>query len=285
MAMKSPVAPHVLLCGWFCVAAAGGAGAQSPAVPGPPPSVDALAMTPAKVSPAAPFNSLILEQIRTMPLAGGYSAGHEATQRLDSAVALGSRALRIDAARAQPSYCSGATYLVFLKTVDALARRAVVPANEGFMRPLLIASQRDGQGVWGRWNANGPGTARLFYELNLGPNFSDFASAQPGDFMKIFWSDAVGCDEHGHSVIFLGLERVDGVESVRFWSSNLHVGYGEKTVPRSRIKAAVFSRLTRPQNLDRAGALGTRVDPYLASLLSTDSSLAEVRRECGLPPE
>ena len=117
---------------------------------------------------------------------------------------------------------------------------------------LLITGQRDGEGVWGRWNANGPGTARLFYEMRLGRNFSEFAQAQPGDFMKIFWSNAVGRREHGHSVIFLGTETVNGVESVRFWSSNLGYGYSEKVVPRTKIAAAVFSRLTTPQNLGRA---------------------------------
>ena len=242
-------------------------------------------MSPAPVSSAAPYNNVILAQIQTMPLGGGYSAGHDATQRLDGAVAVGRQDLEIAADRAQPSYCSGATYLVFLKTVNALAERGALPATGDFLAPLLIAGQRDGQGVWGRWNANGPGTARLFYELGLGPNFTDFAAAQAGDFMKIFWSDAVGRREHGHSVIYLGTERVDGVDSVHFWSSNLHVGYGQKTVPRARIKAAVFSRLTKPENLSHAAALGTRPDPYLASLLSTDSSFAEVRRECGLPPE
>jgi hypothetical protein len=284
-AMKPTAARLALLCGCCCLAAAGSLPAQSPSVSAVPPSADALAMPLVRVNSAAPYNDLILEQIRTMPQAGGYSAGHDATQRLGSAVELGPRAFEIEADRAQPSYCSGATYLVFLKTVNALALRGVLPADERVLSPLLITGQRDGQGVWGRWNANGPGTARLFYELSLGPNFSDFAAAQAGDFMKIFWSDAVGRREHGHSVIYLGTTRVDGVENVRFWSSNLHVGYSEKSVPRSRIKAAIFSRLTNPANLARAGALGARPDPYLASLLSTDSNLAEVRRECGLPPE
>jgi hypothetical protein len=271
--MKSTAASLALLAGWLCFSGGGVVFAQSP-----PAAAVALGAD-------APYNRLILVQIRTMPKEGGYSAGHEATQRLDSAVQLGGDTIRVDAGRAQPSYCSGATYLVFLKTIDALAAQGVVPANDRVLSPLLIAGQRDGQGVWGRWNANGPGTARLFYELSLGPNFSDFAAAQPGDFMKIFWSDAVGRREHGHSVIYLGTERVNGVESVRFWSSNLHMGYGEKTVPRTSIKAAVFSRLTTPGNLVRADALGARPDPYLASLLSKDSNLAEVRRECGLPPE
>ena len=234
---------------------------------------------------AAPYNALVLQEIRTMPAFGGYSADHQASVKLGSAVSLGGPdGMEIEAARAQPSYCSGATYLVFLKTVKALVARGELPADERVLSPLLITGQRDGQGVWGRWNANGPGTARLFYELNLGPNFSDFAAAQPGDFMKIFWSDAVGRREHGHSVIFLGTERVNGVESVRFWSSNLHAGYSEKTVPRSRIKAAIFSRLLNPANVARAETLGERPDPYLASLLSADSNLAEVRQECGLPP-
>jgi hypothetical protein len=284
--MKLPALSLAVLAGWLCFGTARGVSAPgAAAAAADPTSVEALAMAAAPFSAAAPYNSLILQQIRTMPDAGGYSAGHDATQRLGSAVQLGPDTLRVEAERAQPSYCSGATYLVFLKTINALAERGVLPADERILSPLLIAGQRDGQGVWGRWNANGPGTARLFYELSLGPNFSDFAAAQPGDFMKIFWSDAVGRREHGHSVIYLGTERVDGVESVRFWSSNLHVGYSEKTVPRARIKAAVFSRLTNPANLARASALGERPDPYLASLLSTDSNLAEVRRECGLPPE
>jgi hypothetical protein len=285
LTMKSMAPRAAILGAWVCISAAGIACAQSASVSAVPPSVDALSSTSPAVSAAAPYNRIILDEIRTMPQAGGYSAGHEATQRLGSAVELGPETLRVDASRAQPSYCSGATYLVFVKTIDALAARGLLPSSQGVLSPLLIAGQRDGQGVWGRWNANGPGTARLFYELGLGPNFTDFASAQPGDFMKIFWSDAVGRREHGHSVIYLGTERVDGVDSVRFWSSNLHVGYSEKTVPRTRIKAAVFSRLTNPGNLARASALGERPDPYLASLLSTDSNLAEVRRECGLPPE
>ncbi len=234
----------------------------------------------------APYNALILQQIHTMPQAGGYSASHAATERLASAVSLGDASgLNVEAARAQPSYCSGATYLVFLKTVDALARHGLLPADDRTFASLLITGQRDGEGVWGRWNANGPGTARLFYEMRLGRNFSDFAEARPGDFMKIFWSNAVGRKEHGHSVIFLGTETVNGVESVRFWSSNTgtgYNGYSEKAVPRTKIAAAVFSRLTTPQNLGRAPDFSPRVDPYLAGLLTKDSSLAEVRSECGM---
>jgi hypothetical protein len=72
------------------------------------------------------------------------------------------------------------------------------------MENLLIRGQGDGVGIWGRWNANGPGTARLFEELHLGKNFTSFEEARPGDFMKIFWNDNIGGTESGHSVIYLG---------------------------------------------------------------------------------
>ena len=232
---------------------------------------------------AAPYNALVLQQIRAMPSLGGYSANHQASVKLGSAVSLGGPyGIEIEAARAQPSYCSGATYLVFLKTVNALIMRGDLPADDHMFASLLINGQRDGEGIWGRWNANGPGTARLFYQLGLGQNFSDFAKAQPGDFMKIFWNDNVGKREHGHSVIFLGEETLNGVPSVHFWSSNVGMGYSDKYVPRSKISAAIFSRLTTPRALVRAPALTPKVDPYLASLTAVDSSLTEAARNCGM---
>ncbi len=113
-------------------------------------------------------------------------------------------------------------------------------------------------------------------------NFTDFAKAQPGDFMKVFWNNNVGKREHGHSVVFLGEEVLNGVPSVHFWSSNVGMGYGDKYVARSKIKAAIFSRLTAPRALARAPGLTPKVDPYLASLLNTDSSLAEAGQKCGM---
>ncbi len=266
-----------LLCLGGCIA---DVRAEQPSVPG---VTGGASFTSPEGKDRAPYNDLILQEIRAMPTLGGYSASHQASVNLGSAVSLGgSYGLAIDASRAQPSYCSGATYLVFLKTVNALVMRGDLPADDRMVASLLINGQRDGEGVWGRWNANGPGTARLFHEMRLGVNFSDFARAQPGDFMKIFWNTNVGRREHGHSVIFLGEETVNGVPSVRFWSSNLGVGYSEKTVPRAKISAAIFSRLTTPRELLHAPGLTPRVDPYLAGLLSKDSSLAEARQECGM---
>jgi hypothetical protein len=139
----------------------------------------------------------------------------------------------------------------------------------------------DGVGIWGRWNANGPGTARLFHELGLGKNFTDWEQARPGDFMKIFWSSDVGKKERGHLVVFLGTETKDGVEHVRFWSSNKPGGYGEKSVQKSKVAAAIFSRLENPSNMQRAAAMPKK-DPYLASLLTHESSLSEALQKSGV---
>src|SRR5256885_5765061 len=49
---------------------------------------------------------------------------------------------------------------------------------------MIRDGQRDGEGIWGRWNANGPGTARLFQELGIGRNFVDVSQAQPGEDRK-----------------------------------------------------------------------------------------------------
>src|SRR6185436_20286075 len=128
---------------------------------------------------------------------------------------------------------------------------------------------------WGRWNANGPGTARLFAELKLGRNFTDWSKARTGDFMKVFWSDEIGKLERGHSVVYMGMKLVNGVEHVNFWSSNQPLGYGYKLVPRSKVVWAIFSRLENPGAISQAGRLAA-TDGYLASLLTARSTQEEV---------
>src|SRR5205807_875602 len=200
---------------------------------------------------AGDCNSLILEQIKEMPQGGRYSVSHFAKIRLQSAAHFESGKFFILPSGPSPSFCSGATYLVFIRTIEQLRASGQLQLDYATLDQLMIRNQRDGEGIWGRWNANGPGTARLFHELGLGRNFDNFAEARPGDFMKIFWSKSVGKTESGHSVIFLGTEtRPDG-EYVRFWSSNVPFGYGEKTVPRTKIAYAIFSRLEKPANLAR----------------------------------
>jgi hypothetical protein len=235
----------------------------------------------AQVANAENLNGLILEQVRDMPRGGRYSVSHFAKIKLQSAAHFESGKFFIIPTAPYPSFCSGATYIVFIKTIEALRDRGQLDLDFATLNQLIIRDQRDGEGIWGRWNANGPGTARLFHELGLGRNFTDFAQAQPGDFMKIFWSQRVGRSESGHSVIFLGTENRAGVEYVRFWSSNIPSGYGEKEVPRTKIASAIFSRLQTPANLSRIHA-APLTDPYLASLLRKKSNFAEAIRMCGI---
>src|SRR6266581_2382480 len=230
---------------------------------------------------AEDLNALVLEQVKQMPLGGRYSTSHFATIRLQSSAHFESGKFFILPTAPFPSFCSGATYQVFIRTIEALRARGQLHLDLGTLDQLIIRDQRDGEGIWGRWNANGPGTARLFHELGLGRNFDNFEQAKPGDFMKIFWSRQVGKNEHGHSVIFLGTEnRLDG-QYVRYWSSNIPTGYGEKSVPRSKIAYAIFSRLQTPANLARINN-APFVDSYLASLLRARSSISEAGVKCGL---
>jgi hypothetical protein len=228
-----------------------------------------------------PINRTVTDAVRSMPSGGRYSTSVAANRALSGAFGAVSgegASLSVHTAGAVPSYCSGATYLVFLKALSDLqnsGRLTLTPETVSALRP---AGQPDGTGIWGRWNANGPGTARLFHELGLGPNFTSLSAARPGDFLKIFWNDGIGASEHGHSVIFLGHDPKTG--TLTFWSSNIPGGYGTKTVPLTRIHRLLFSRLEHPENLNRP--LIPRTDAYLSSLQQHSSSPSEMARQCGL---
>jgi hypothetical protein len=227
-------------------------------------------------------NATVLREVADMPAGGQYGTTRVATIALVRAAHFESGKFFVLPAPDSPSFCSGATYLVFLKTIEQLRRDGKLTLDPATLESLVIRDgQPDGDGVWGRWNANGPGTARLFYELRLGTNSTDFSAAKPGDFMKIFWTADVGNTEHGHSVVYLGTEVQNGEQYVRFWSSNIPAGYGEKSVPRSKIAQAIFSRLETPENLARIKSVPA-VDPYLAGLVTKRSSFAEALGKCGL---
>ena len=242
-----------------------------------------LSLLAATASPARAqdLNRVVLEQVTHMPKGGKYSVSHFAKIQLQAAAHFESGKFFILPSAHSASFCSGATYLVFIKTIEALRARGELQLDFSTLEHLIIRDQHDGEGIWGRWNANGPGTARLFHELGIGRNFLSFEEAQPGDFIKIFWTKEVGRNEHGHSAIYLGTNMRGGVEYVRYWSSNVGAGYSEKEVPRAKIAAAIFSRLQAPVNLGRISGV-PEVDAYLASLLRKRSSLAEATSKCGI---
>jgi len=233
--------------------------------------------------PTSATNRLIVEMIARMPSGGVYRASTESIQKLESAIKKQGNHLAVDAAVAKPSFCSSATYLVFVSALEELNRRRQIQFEDGVAEKLLVTGQHDGFGVWGRWNANGPGTARLFAELYLGHNFTSIEKAQVGDFLKIFWNDQIGVKEFGHSVIYLGHgPNSEGVEVVRYWSSNKKGGYGRAEVPRSKIKRMLFSRLDSPERINQIRN-GLKPDEYLASMLIRSSTPEEMKKMVGIP--
>ena len=238
---------------------------------------------PAKVTPGGKpdvtCNQLILDIILHMPHGGGYSVKKSALDKLKAAIAIkpspSSPSLNLMPERVKPSFCSAATYLVFLELLQTLLEYKKLRLSTDDIQLLLIKGQSDGEGVWGRWNANGPGTGRLFHELGLGENFQSLTLAKPGDFLKLFWTDQIGAKECGHSVIFLGAHATPQGEVICIWSSNLKVGYSEKEVPMARIKRMLFSRLLNPSAIQSVSLLPKR-DAYLASMLTKASSPEEM---------
>jgi hypothetical protein len=119
--------------------------------------------------------------------------------------------------------------------------------------------------------------------LQLGSNYTSLAEAKPGDFLKIFWTEEIGANEFGHSVIYLGSSDGDGSEEMlTFWSSNDPNGFGSKTVPKSKIKRMLFSRLESPLTI---GGVTNRTarDEYLVAMLHRASSEEEVFTMVGIP--
>lgn len=228
--------------------------------------------------PAPSYNAAILRAIGRMPRGGGYSTALAAHQGLEQSMELCGSRLRLRPDQACPSYCSGATYQVFLFALaDLGALQAGSLAGRGGLDELLMRQQPDGQGVWGRWNSNGPGTASLFRETGLGVNFTNPTWARAGDFLKIFWNEHIGRREAGHSVVFLGWkDGPQGETYLRYWSSNQPGGYGVACVPLSKVRRMLFSRLSNPRAVDRLAGLG--VDAYLKSMLSVDGSPARMKQ-------
>ena len=227
------------------------------------------------VQQAPAFNQNVLVAVKSMPGGGGYQATQKAVDRLAASVTLKDGVIVQDTQACGKSFCSGATYLVFLRVIEQLRLQ-----NSSFL-PVEKLSRfanldvKDGEEIFGRWNANGPGTAKVFADLKCGVNFTSYAHAQPGDFMKMWWTEAIGGKERGHLVVYLGTTG----NQVHFWSSNEPNGYGRKSVSKSKIKHVLFSRLTHPERLKNASRLSPK-DQFLADMLRKDFTWPQVTKAC-----
>ena len=215
-----------------------------------------------------------------MPQGGGYLASKKAIVNLQNGVALSDQGISTKPKVASPSFCSGATYLVFLKVINKLIENGSLKmTGKQRWEFLTIDEVPDGYGIWGRWNANGPGTAKLFAELKCGKNFTSYDHALPGDFMKIWWTEEIGGKERGHLVVYLGAMMKNGKKHIRFWSSNIPGGYGEKVVALTDIKHVLFSRFENHRQLAKAGSLPEK-NRFLEDMLRKSFTWKQVAKEC-----
>jgi hypothetical protein len=238
-----------------------------------------FAFTPAAV--AADYNRLVLEAVGALPNGGVYSKKDDATIALGKSIYAENDRIAQNPLVASPVYCSGASWQAFLHVISKLQAEGKIRLSREAVQGLLVNMQPDGTDSWGRWNSNGPGTSRLFYELGLGLNTMRFEDAKPGDFLKVFFNEHIGKLERGHSVVYLGMAREKGVDYIRYWSSDAPKGRGEYRMRKSSAVRVIFSRLQNPEALNNIPRM-PKSDPYLASLLTTPSSLEEMKEKIGL---
>ena len=282
------------------------------------------------------WQDAVLAAVDSFPQNGGYYTGRKSTPEFKKSawrafneafnMRLADPRPNFIAKKATPSFCSMATYGAFIQALLIWDKDGVISRRAWFnLKPLVGitdvinengVNQRDGEGCWGRANANGPGFAAKTESLRESKderylsddewnNHSIWNQAEPGDFMKIFWnrnetsgSDSgaiIGVDsnpdaeqEHGHSVVFLGYDN-DG--NVKYWSSNgptddpVNAGYGIATCPRSRIQRVVFTRITNPENFDRAASKMkfNDLNKWLDALNGKrHGTTKELLKECGI---
>lgn len=244
---------------------------------------EAPATTATQQHTTAAFSTFILSAIGNMPQGGGYSGTPATVNHLVGNVVEwdeNAQQLRIRPSEAQPSFCSGACYLVLLQALQQWEQHTHRHLRPETWKSFAIQiDQADGHGIWGRANANGPGFAKLVADLNAGVNFTDYRQARPGDFLKIFWTEQIGASERGHLVVYIGTQQIDGQTHIRYWSANKPGGYGIKTAPLSAIHHPIFTRITTPQNFNNALSLPP-VDADLSTMLHRNFSYPHMLDMC-----
>jgi hypothetical protein len=225
----------------------------------------------------ANFNEQVLSVIQEMPKKGGYVLTTTSPKKMRDAFSWNVDELTVAQSKAIPSYCTTATYLVFFKALENFWKGNGYPSRD-ILEIIKPNVESDGVRIWGRWNSNGPGTAKFFRDADLGTNFEELDKALPGDFLKIWWNDEVGKKEQGHSVVYIR----SNATTITFWSSNKDtLGYGERTIPKTMAKRLLFSRLERPENIGKIKDIPEK-DLFLESMLSKESSWKEVLEVSGL---
>ncbi len=193
---------------------------------------------------------------------------------------------RMNLAAFSPSFCSGAVYVAVLRAlmewdVDQYKYSRRIQISPTAWKSLFPLRYKDGEKAWGWANANGPGFAVLVHTLGAGYSFTDWKQAQSYDIIKMWRNNQLGGKERGHIAVFLDADE----KQIRFWSSNLPSdgaagGFGIKTIPRSKLKRVLFTRITNPKAFDKAPSIGN--SPWLHDLLTKSTTWDECLKRAGV---
>ncbi len=246
------------------------------------------------------WQKAILAAVDSFPDNGGYYTGRKATPDFPKSawramneafnMKLADQRPNFQASKACPSFCSMATYAALIQAILIWDKNGEVSRAAWFnLKPLVGitdnvnqngVNQSDGEGCWGRANANGPGMAVLVNDLKAGFSFHAFRGAKTealkeskderylsddewcnhpvwgkavaGDFMKIFWDRNASKGSDSGAVIGVNANKDDEQEhghSVIFmgYDENGNVKYWSSNGPTDTPKNAGYGIATCPR--------------------------------------
>lgn len=215
----------------------------------------------------------VVAAVDSFPQKGGYYTGRKVTADFPKSAWRGLNESfqmqpsdmkpHIDTERAVPSFCSMATYVALLKALTIWDVNYKICREAWFnLKPYCGVvdmmnpkgyNQEDGEGCWGRANANAAGIAVMVNELKAGFSFAAYRGAknpknketpkerymsddewraddvwqyaQKGDFMKIFWNRNETSDSDSGAIIGVNGNKDDDQEHGH---SVIFMGYNEK---------------------------------------------------------
>jgi len=93
------------------------------------------------------LNQYVLNAVKSMPRGGGYEASQKAVDRLAWSVKLRDGKIRTNLKEAGPSFCSGATYIVFLKVIEELRKKGSLKLSQKSLARYADLDKEDGEGI------------------------------------------------------------------------------------------------------------------------------------------
>jgi len=149
------------------------------------------------------------------------------------------------------SYCSGATYTVFIETLNSLYPNGAEKISSDRLESLRMqekdgSRREDGVQFWGHWNDDGFGNHFALVQYSGMGEPIDPKNALPGDFVNINWKSGLG-----HSAIFLSFfTDENGTKRILYFSSQPATnGLGDQSSPLDKITTVKFVRLTHPDRV------------------------------------